>query len=150
MQVSEIIGKEAAFFLVSFFCGMGLVFVYDFFRILRRLIPHGNIWIGIEDAGYWLFCTASVFLLLYRENDGMMRGFAFIGMLFGGAVYGCLLSRFVVRICVTVFGGMIKLLQKIIGTVFGPCKRIGKKIRGFFRKRLKKIYKMIKIGLSKR
>lgn len=150
MQVSEAIGKEAVFFLVSVLCGMGLVFVYDFFRILRRLIPHGNIWIGIEDAGYWLFCTASVFLLLYQENDGMMRGFAFLGMLSGGAAYGCLFSRLVVKISVMLLGGMIKLVKKIAGTILRPFGRVSKKISVFLRKRLKKMYKMIKIGLRKR
>ena len=72
MQVSEAIGNEATFFLVSMLCGMGLVLTYDFFRIIRRLIPHGNIWIGIEDVCYWIFGTVVVFLLLYQKNDGML------------------------------------------------------------------------------
>ena len=57
MVVSEVIGNEAILFGTSVLCGMGLVLTYDILRIIRRLIPHGNIWIGIEDVCYWIFCT---------------------------------------------------------------------------------------------
>ena len=98
MQISQAIGDEAIFFLAAVVCGMGLVFTYDLFRIFRRLIPHGNIWIGIEDACYWIICTMIVFLLLYQKNDGMMRAFCFLGIALGGMIYAFLFSRFVVKI----------------------------------------------------
>jgi len=149
MQVSETIGNEALFFGVSVLCGMGLIFIYDLFRILRRLIPHGNIWIGIEDACYWLFSTVAVFLLLYRENDGMMRAFCFLGIGIGGAIYAFLLSRFVVKICVKIFGGVLKLFRKIFGVIGKPFVGTARKILNFLGKQLKKLYKAIKIGLCK-
>ena len=145
MQVSEAIGNEAIFFLVSVLCGMGLVLTYDFFRIIRRLIPHGNIWIGIEDVCYWIFGTVVVFLLLYQKNDGMLRAFCFLGIALGGIIYAFLFSRFVVKIFVWVLGAIgkpfVKLGKKIITFI--------KKIIAFIRKRLKKLYKAIKIGLCK-
>lgn len=149
MQVSEAIGNEAVFFLASVLCGMGLVLVYDFFRIFRRLVPHGNIWIGIEDVCYWIFCTVAVFLLLYQRNDGMMRAFCFIGIALGGISYAFLLSRFVVKICVRILGTILKFLGKILGVVSKPFTKIGKKILLFLGKQLKKLYKAIKIGLCK-
>lgn len=149
MQVSEAIGNEAVFFGVSVLSGMGLVLLYDVFRIFRRLIPHGNIWIGIEDACYWLMCTVFVFLLLYQKNDGMLRAFCFLGIALGGAVYVGVLSRFVITICVTVFGWILKFLGKVFGTLAKPFVRYGKKILLFFRKWLKKVYKAIKIVLCK-
>lgn len=145
MQVSEAIGNEAIFFLVSVLCGMGLVLTYDFFRIIRRLIPHGNIWIGIEDVCYWIFGTVVVFLLLYQKNDGMLRAFCFLGIALGGIIYAFLFSRFVVKIFVWVLGAIgkpfVKPGKKIITFI--------KKIIAFIRKRLKKLYKAIKIGLCK-
>lgn len=149
MLVSEAIGNEATFFLVSILCGMGLVFVYDVLRILRRLLPHGNLWIGIEDICYWIFCTVSVFLLLYQGNDGRVRGFTFLGILLGGTVYVWLFSRFILKICVKVFGSILKYLRKVLGFVGKPFVKSGKKILLFFRKQLKKLYKAIKMGLCK-
>ena len=149
MQVSEAIGNEATFFLVSLICGMGLVFLYDLFRIIRRLVPHGNIWIGIEDVCYWLMCTVVVFLLLYQKNDGMMRAFCFLGIAIGGASYAFLLSRFVVKISVNIFKTIFKFLGIILGFIGKPFVKPGKKILCFLRKQLKKLYKAIKIGLCK-
>ena len=138
MQVSETIGNEAVFFLLSVFCGMGLVLVYDIFRIFRRIVTHGNAWVGIEDVLYWIFCTVAVFLLLYQKNDGMMRAFAFVGILFGGAIYHFIFSSFVVKLSV-----------RILKTILRPFVKIGKKILLFLWKQLKKIYKAIKMGLCK-
>lgn len=149
MPVSEAIGNEATFFMVSIFCGMGLVFVYDMFRILRRLFPHGNLWIGVEDICYWFFCTASVFLLLYQRNDGRVRGFAFLGIILGGAVYVWIFSRLNVKIWVKVLGSILKILRKVFGIMGKPFTKYGKKILLFFRKQLKKLYKAIRMGLCK-
>lgn len=149
MRVSETIGNEAVFFCVSVLCGMGLVLVYDLFRIFRRLIPHGNIWIGMEDVCYWIFCTVAVFLLLYQKNDGMMRAFCFFGIALGGVIYAFLLSRFVVKISVNILGTILKFLGKILKFIGKPFVKTGKKILTFLVKRLKKLYKAIKIGLCK-
>ena len=143
MRVSEAIGNEAIFFVISMFCGMGLVVVYDLFRIFRRLVSHGNIWIGCEDVSYWLFCTAVVFLLLYRQNDGMMRAFCFLAIGLGGLIYAFLFSKTVVKLVVQ----FLKALWKVIGS---PIFKRGKKAFVFVRKQLKKLYKAIKIGLCKR
>ena len=134
MQISAAIGAEAMFFVASVLEGVGLVLVYDIFRIIRRVMKHGNIWISMEDIVYWLFCTISVFLLLYRENDGLMRAFSFLGILLGSVTYYFLFSRFVIKIGVL---------------VLTPFSKIGKKILLFFMKVLKKVYKTIKMGLCK-
>lgn len=149
MQVSEAIGNEALFFFVSVLCGMGLIFTYDLFRIFRRLVAHGNIWIGIEDVCYWVFCTVAVFLLLYQRNDGMMRAFCFLGIGLGAVIYAFLLSRFVVKISVRILGSIVQFLGKILGVIGRPVAKSGRKILNFLGKQLKKLYKAIKMGLCK-
>ena len=149
MQVSEAIGSELFFLGLSVLCGIGLVFAYDIFRIVRRLVPHGNLWIGVEDICYWMFCTVAVFLLLYQGNDGRMRGFAFLGIITGGTVYALLLSRIVVKMCVKIFGVILKYLRKVLSILGKPFVKNGKKIGVFLKKQLKKIYKAIKMGLCK-
>ena len=149
MQVNEIIGNEASFFAISTLCGMGLVLVYDILRIFRRIVIHGNLWVGIEDICYWCFCTIVVFLLLYQKNAGMLRAFAFFGILVGGAIYSFLFSKFVVKICVKILETVLKFSGKVLGTVLSPFARIGKKILLFVAKWLKKLYKTIRMGLCK-
>lgn len=149
MQIGEVIRGEAVFFGVAFLVGMGLVLVYDVFRILRRVIRHGTVLIGIEDLCFWLLCTIAVFLLLYQENDGMIRLFAFVGILLGMGIYLAVFSRFILRFFVWLFGGILKGLKKIGRVLFGPILKIGRKILLFLKKWLKKWYKAIKMSLCK-
>ena len=149
MAVSAAISEQAASLGVSILIGGALFLLYDIFRIFRRVVPHGNFWIGVEDFFYWLCCTAVVFVMLYRENDGMVRGFSIGGIMIGMLLYYFLLSRFVIRINVMVFGTVFGLLGKIFGTILLPFRKHGKKIIHFFRKRLKKVCRAVKIGLCK-
>ncbi len=149
MAVSAAISEQAASLGVSILIGGALFLLYDIFRIFRRVVPHGNLWIGVEDFFYWLCCTAVVFVMLYRENDGMVRGFSIGGIVIGMLFYYLLLSRFVIRINVMVFGTVFRLLGKMFGTILLPLRKHGKKFIHFFRKRLKKVYRAVKIGLCK-
>ena len=141
-RVSEGIFTEAVFLGISVLVGMGLFLLYDIFRIFRRIVPHGAIWIGVEDFCYWLLCTAAVFLMLYQENDGMIRGFAIGGVIFGMILYFFLLSRFVLKKILGIAG-------RITGFVTKPFRKIGRKIISFLCKQLKKWIKMIKMSLCK-
>lgn len=147
--VSEGIFTEAVFLGISVLVGMGLFLLYDIFRIFRRIMPHGAIWIGVEDFCYWLLCTAAVFLMLYQENDGMIRGFAIGGVIFGMILYFFLLSRFVVKINVCILKKILGIAGKITGFVTKPFRKIGRKIISFLCKQLKKWIKMIKMSLCK-
>lgn len=147
--VSETISQQAVFLGISILLGALLFFLYDILRIFRRIVPHGNIWIGVEDFIYWMVCTAAVFVMLYQENDGMVRGFAIGGIVLGMAVYYALLSRFVIRINVLVLKTILGFLGKILGFLFRPLWKIWKKIWAFFRKQLKKILRAVKMGLCK-
>lgn len=149
MQVGEVLRGEAQFFGISFLVGMGLVLVYDVFRIFRRVIKHGTVWIGIEDIFFWLLCTVVVFLLFYGENDGMMRMFSFVGILLGMGTYLALFSYFIVRFFVWLFGGILKQIQKIGRVLFRPFWKLFRKILLFLKKWLKKCCKAIKMSLSK-
>lgn len=150
MTVSEAIGQETAILCAAVLAGAGLFFLYDILRIFRRIVPHGNIWIGVEDFIYWLVCTGVVFVMIYRENDGMVRGFALGGVILGMLLYFLLLSRFVVGVNVLVIKTVLGFLKKICGFFLRPLWRVWKKIWGFFRKQLKKFFRAVKIGLSKR
>lgn len=128
MAVSAAISEQAASLGVSILIGGALFLLYDIFRIFRRVVPHGNFWIGVEDFFYWLCCTAVVFVMLYRENDGMVRGFSIGGIMIGMLLYYFLLSRFVIRINVMVFGTVFDLLGKYLVLFYYHSENMGKKL----------------------
>ena len=148
-RVSAGIHTEVNIFVVAVLVGMALFLLYDIFRIFRRIVPHGVIWIGIEDFIYWILCTAGIFLMLYRENDGMIRGFAIGGVVLGMGIYFCLFSRFVIRFQVAVLKKILGAIGKVIHFFFYPVWKILRKIVHFVYKQLKKIVKAVKISLCK-
>lgn len=150
MTVSASISNEAILLGISLCVGAGLFFLYDMLRIFRRIKKHGTLLIGIEDFLYWLICAVVVFLMLYQENDGMVRGFALGGILIGMLAYYFLLSRFVIKINVMVWKQILQVVRKLCSFLFGPAVKNGKKILLFFRRRLKKLCKAVKMGLCKR
>ena len=149
MVVSETIGQEAMLFGISILVGAGLFLLYDVLRIFRRIVPHGNIWISVEDFIYWIICTGVVFVMLYWENDGMVRGFALMGLVFGMALYYLLLSRYIISANVLILKTVLGYIHKVFQIFFGPIMRIGKKVGQFLIKRLKKVARAVKISLCK-
>ncbi len=71
--MSPEIVKEAGLFAMSVGMGGMLALIYGVLRMLRRLFRHTWLLAGLEDLAYWIFCGLSVFYLLYRENDGVLR-----------------------------------------------------------------------------
>ncbi len=149
MAVSETIIHEAAVLGTSVLVGAVLFLLYDLLRIFRRVVPHGTVWIGAEDFLYWLICTGAVFVMLYQENEGMVRGFALGGVVVGMMLYYLLFSRLVIRVNVLALQAVLHVFRRIFRIILGPFLRIVKKLGKFFRKELKKFVRAVRIGLCK-
>lgn len=124
MSVSGSIQNEMMLFGSAVLLGAALMLLYDVIRICRRILPRGIILVSIEDVIYWIVFGIAVFILLYRENDGAVRGFIVGGIAVGLFLYYQLLGRW---------------LMKWMGVL----------IR-FLKKRLKKAMEKVKIKLIKR
>ena len=89
---------ELQLLAASLTVGICLMMVYDGLRLFRTLIPHGNFWTGIEDAVYWAGSSITTFLLLFGQNDGILRWYAIFGVLMGMLVYNLTVSRILLRL----------------------------------------------------
>lgn len=144
-EVSKTIAGEGGLLAASLLFGIFLMLLYDIFRILRRLIRHGAAAMAVEDVFYWLFCAIGIFAMLYQENDGLLRWFVLAGVAAGMLFENAVISPFIVKIFVKVLRAWLKAVRKIFGIFAMPLK----KLFAFLKKRLKKIKKAIKIGVSK-
>lgn len=93
---------EIQLLTASLAVGVLLMAVYDVLRLFRAAVRHGIIWTGIEDACYWIFSGTVTFILLFNQNDGILRGFAILGVLTGMIAYNVIISH-----------NMIRLLKKV-------------------------------------
>ena len=112
--------NENEFLLHALLMGIFITFVYDILRIFRRVISHNAFFVSLEDLGFWIYCGAEVFLLMYHESNGMLRWFAVLGALVGMMLYKKLMSPFLVKYVSLLLSKMMKIIAKILHLVFRP------------------------------
>lgn len=88
---------EGRYLAESFCTGIWLMIVYDILRVIRLVFPHHPLWVGVEDMAYWIYASIATFMLLYRINDGGLRGFVIGGVFLGMVLYNGLVSRFFLK-----------------------------------------------------
>lgn len=129
--------KELQLFVLSVIFGAAILFFYDFFRILRRLIPHSTAAVAIQDLLFWIVTGFSIFALLYRYNNGSIRGYCILGMGFGMVAYGAFFSPFLIKVAVKIGNFIKKILRKLAKRVIIISKTIkctgSRRSHSFFR-----------------
>ncbi len=95
--MADLIFDEAHLFALCVLLGAFLAFVYDAIRILRCMFKHADWLVDIEDLLYWIYTAWTVFETLFRYNEGILRGYVFVGMFVG--VIGYLLTVSNVLLC---------------------------------------------------
>lgn len=156
MEISESIFQEADFFAVSVMSGCFMVFLYDILRVFRKLVKHGAVFTALEDVIYWILAALFIFAMLYRKNDGLIRGFAIGGILIGMLFYNHFISPRTVKAVVWLVQKMIyifsfpfRMMKRVLRRPAAFCRRKGVRVRKKIKKLLKKIYKAGKIMLYK-
>ena len=122
--------NENVFVLYAFCMGIFITFVYDILRIFRRVIPHGNFLVSLEDIAFWIYCAMEVFLLMYHESDGTLRWFAVLGAMVGMFSYKKLISAPFVKYVSMALQKLLQLIGKVSGTVLKPFRFVGGKAAG--------------------
>ena len=125
--MSQDIIREVTFFLHSIVMGIVITFVYDWFLIL------------------------SVFYMLYRENNGVLRWFTVLGATLGMALYKMTVSKLFVHIMSTIIYKIVWCLIRIIQIIVKPLKwlfSIIKRIAIVLKNKLKKCQNFIKNKLT--
>lgn len=91
------VSSQAYIFLCTVIGGMVVGFVYDIFRVSRKIIKTKNIIVYMEDIIFWILVSLLTFLVLFVSNAGQIRGYAFIGLILGVIIYAFLISYYIVR-----------------------------------------------------
>lgn len=161
--MSQSIVQELDFLLHAGLLGISITFLYDSFRVLRRVFKHGNTLIALEDIVFWMICSYLILDMLIRENSGALRWFAIGGAFLGMIIFKGTVSRFYVKYGSWILQKMIDIIIKLLYLILRPicfiCKktyllirkiwRICKKYGQIIRNRLTKQMKVVKIMLCK-
>lgn len=151
--MNKAITVELQFFLISIYWGAILLLAYDGFRILRRIVKHNSFFLALEDLIFWVVSSVLIFAMMYRENNGIIRGFSIMGMGIGMILYHSIFSETLVNCITKLINALlrpitlvIQWLNKLMRFILGQ----GKKLADFMMKRLKNSFKSVKITLKKK
>jgi spore cortex biosynthesis protein YabQ len=150
--MNDAIMIELHFFGTSILWGALILVFYDVLRIIRRIIIHNGFFVALEDLLYWVICSLLIFHMMYKQNNGIIRGFAILAMLLGMIIYRGTLSDLLVETISNVLNTIINFVKKTIGKVISiflkPIKFIFKKLHKFFRWIFSKIKKFLRYILK--
>ncbi len=156
--------RELSFLLQAMGVGVLIPFGYDWLRILRRVIPHKQLAVSLEDFFFWVACAISVFLWMYRVSNGGLRWFAVAGAVLGMFFYKKLFSGILVIFVSRLIRFLLRILGKMLKIVTTPLRYAGRKagawqvrvqnrrrkIWGNLKIRLKSCLKAFKIGVTRK
>lgn len=140
------IAEEGLFLLHSFLLGILITLMYDLFRILRRIVPHGIFLISLEDLIFWILATVGIFYLLLLENNGMFRWFAVIGSGAGMLLYRKTLSGPFVALTAGGVNAVLHFLGKALWKLSAPLRFLGRRCALLSRRAAAKAAREARIG----
>ena len=133
--------KELHFFGLAVLRGMFILALYDVIRIVRRVAPHGVWTVAAEDLCYWVGTALLIFQLLYRENDGALRGYALLAVGAGMLLYHQIFGNWLVE-------GISWVLNKVLGVTLKPFRMAWRKLVQVLRTAVRFYKKKLKKGLK--
>jgi len=135
---------ENIFLFYAIYMGVYITFIYDIIRVVRRVFPHSDGMVSLEDIGFWIYCGGRVFVLMYKFSDGMLRWFAILGALAGMCFYKKFISSFFVNYTSIIFIKIKKIIVKTAKFVLRPIFKCYFRIK----KKLTISFKMLKISIA--
>lgn len=67
--------------------GAVLAAIYDIIGCIRYFVRHNIIFISVEDMLFWVLASVTTLKLMIGINDGGLRMYLCIGMVFGAGIY---------------------------------------------------------------
>lgn len=151
--MNQAITVELHFFLISVLWGSIILLAYDGLRIFRRLIKHGIIFLAVEDIIFWVAASVFIFSMIYKQNNGIIRGFSVIGMTIGMVLYHYIFKDYIVNLITKCIRTLLRPLSIAINTVKKFLYYLVLKVKKFVKflsGRLKKSAKSVKISVQKK
>lgn len=98
--------------LIFSLTGVVVGILFDIFRILRKTFKTPDFVTYIEDILFWILAGIILLFTIFTFNNGEIRIYIFVGIIFGFILYLLTISKYFVNICVTI----LSFVKKIIYT----------------------------------
>ena len=126
--------NKANLFLIFAINGVIIGLLFDIFRILRKSFKTSDIITIIEDILFWILTGFIILYSIFVFNNGQIRFFMFIGIFLGVMLYMLLLSKYIIKVSVTIISIVKKVLEFIFKILIFPIQSIYKITKNLLRK----------------
>ena len=129
--MSRYIQQEIVLFFHSALAGGLLVLGYGLLQALRSAVSHSQMAVAVQDLLYWIFCGIFAFFAAYRENQGNLRFFMFLGAAFGAILMFLTAGRWFVKVLGYIMGILVRIVKKLTKWLIFPvrsCKILKRRI----------------------
>ena len=96
------ITNQAYLFFIFIINGILIGLLFDFFRILRRIIKTNDIITYIEDVLFWILTGFIILYSIFVFNNGQLRLYMFLGIILGAFTYMLFISSYFIKINIKV------------------------------------------------
>ena len=146
-------------FFIFLINGLLIGLLFDFFRISRKAIKTADFITYIEDALFWILTGFIILYSIFTYNNGEIRLFMFLAISIGTLMYMMLISKFILKISLSIINFVEKIFSAILNLIkipfnilvkfirkifFNPISFVIINIRKFFTKVLKKLSFILK------
>lgn len=112
--MDEYISWELQYIALTITVGAIMALIYDIFRVLRRIVRHGNVVVAIEDIFYWMTVSLITFIVCFVEDGGNVRWFAIFGEVLGAYMYYQTIGRKFVEYVSLIIFFPVKIIKKAL------------------------------------
>ena len=138
------IAEQTQIFIIFVIVGIIISFLFDIFRILRKVYKFSNMLIYMQDILFWLLTGIIILQAIFKFNSGDIRIFLFLGIFFGLFIYISIFSIYVIKIGSFILKLINTLIRKLINVFKVPiCKILDFMIK-YYRNLRKNVLKKLK------
>jgi spore cortex biosynthesis protein YabQ len=116
--------------------GVLVAFLYDLFRLKRRMVKTKPVLVHIEDIVFWITASVILFLSSYIISSGETRIYFYAGVFLGGVLYLSIFSRPIlwllstlIKMIVWPFYEIYKFMRPIVQALLIRLRRLLSKAR---------------------
>lgn len=109
--------------LLFILTGIVIGVLFDIFRIIRRSFKTPDFLTYIEDILFWLMAGIILLFTIFTFNNGEIRLYIFVSLLFGLTIYLLTLSKFFIKINVKIIGIIRKIVCYPIKLIYNFIKK---------------------------
>lgn len=118
--------NQAYVFLATVYAGFIIGFIYDCYRMVRKITKPGIWMTGIMDLLFWIVMGTLSFLVIFYVNDGEVRIYTIAGFAIGWALYALTLSSYIMKALTWIYTTLARIIRWLVSLILWPFRLLGK------------------------